>query len=72
MIKFELTHQDAELLRKILDCYLSEIAVEMAANGVEDFTEVLKREEQSIQKMMLSLKEQGIGGLTEDRVGEYG
>jgi len=72
MIKFELTHQDAELLHKILDSYLSEIAGEMAANGVEDFTEVLRREEQSIQKMMLSLKEQGIGGLTEDRVGEYG
>lgn len=71
MIKFELTHPEAELLHKILDCYLSEIAVEMAANGIEDFTEVLKREEQSIQKMVLSLKEQGIGILTEDMVGDY-
>lgn len=71
MIKFELTHQEAELLHKVLDCYLSEIAVEMAANGIEDFTEVLRREEQSIQKMLMSLKEQGIGILTEDMVGEY-
>lgn len=71
MIKFELTHQDAELLRKILDCYLSEIAVEMAANGIEDFTEVLRREQEAIEKMLLHLKEQGIGILTADRVGEY-
>jgi len=72
MIKFELTHPEAELLHKVLDSYLSEIAVEMAANGmIEDFTEVLRREEQSIQKMLLSLKEQGIGILTEDMVGEY-
>ena len=71
MITFELTHPEAELLHKVLDCYLSEIAVEMAANGIEDFTEVLKREEQSIQKMLMSLKKQGIGILTEDMVGDY-
>ena len=71
MIKFELTHPEAELLHKVLDSYLSEIAVEMAANGIEDFTEVLKREEQSIQKMLMSLKKQGIGILTEDMVGDY-
>ncbi len=71
MIKFELTHPEAELLHKILDCYLAEIAVEMAANGVEDFTQVLEGEQESVQKMLSHLKEQGIGVLTKDMVGEY-
>ncbi len=71
MINFELTHTEAALLHKILDCYLSELAVEMARNGVEDFTGILKTEEQSVQKMLRHLKEQGIGVLTADQVGEY-
>ena len=71
MIQFELSHPEAELLAKILDSYLSELAVEMAANGIEDFTGVLQKEDRSIQKMLNHLKEQGIGVLTKDQVGEY-
>ena len=71
MIKLELAHDEAELLHKILDCYLSELAVEMAANGIEDFTGILQKEDQSVQKMLSHLKEQGIGILTKDQVGEY-
>jgi hypothetical protein len=71
MIQFELAHAEAELLHKILDSYLGELAVEMAANGIEDFTGILKKEEQSVQKMLHHLKEQGIGILTADQVGDY-
>ena len=71
MIKFELTHPEAELLHKVLDGYLSELAIEMAANGVEDFTGVLQKEDTAVQKMLHHLKEQGIGILTKDRVGDY-
>lgn len=71
MVNFELARDEAELLHKILDSHLSELAVEMAANGIEDFTGVLKKEEQSVQKMLRHLKEQGIGILTADQVGEY-
>jgi hypothetical protein len=71
MIKFELTHQEAELLHKILDCYQTEIAVEMAANGIEDFTQLLHIEDTMVQKMLAHLKEQGIGILTKDMLGEY-
>lgn len=71
MIKLELTHPEAELLHKVLDCYLSELAVEMAANGIEDFTQLLHAEETALQKMMSHLKAQGVGILTQDEVGEY-
>ncbi len=71
MIKLELAHAEAELLHKILDGYLGELAVEMAANGVEDFTGLLQKEDKSVQKMLRDLKEQGIGILTKDQVGEY-
>jgi hypothetical protein len=71
MIKFELTHQEAELLHKILDCYQAELAVEMAANGIEDFTQLLGTEEKMVQKMLAHLKEQGVGILTKDMLGEY-
>ena len=71
MIKFELTHQEAVLLHKILDCYQTELAIEMAANEVEDFTQLLGTEEQMVQKMLAHLKEQGVGILTEEMVGEY-
>jgi hypothetical protein len=71
MIRIELTPPEAELLHKVLDAYLSELAVEMAANGVEDFTDVLAREDKLVQKMLHHLKEQGIGILTKDRVGDY-
>ncbi len=71
MIKLELAHNEAELLHKILDSYLSELAVEMAANGIEDFTGLLQKEDQSVQTMLRQLKEQGIGTLTKDQVGEY-
>ena len=71
MIKFELTHPEAVILHKILDSYLTELAVEMAANGVEDFTELLHTEEMAVQKMMVHLREQGIGILTREMVGDY-
>ncbi|MBI5848521.1 MAG: hypothetical protein HZB31_11355 [Nitrospirae bacterium] len=71
MIKLELTHDEAELLHKVLDCYLGELAIEMAANGIEDFTGILQKEDKSVQTMLRHLKEQGIGILTEDQVGEY-
>jgi len=71
MIKLELTHAEAELLHKILDGYLGELAVEMAANGIEDFTGILQKEDKQVQRMLGHLKEQGIGILTEDQVGEY-
>jgi hypothetical protein len=71
MIKFELSHPEAELLHKILDCYQTELAVEMAANGIEDFTQLLHNEEAVVQKMLAHLKAQGIGILTEEMLGEY-
>ena len=71
MINLRLAHAEAVLLHKVLDSYLSELAVEMAANGIEDFAGILRKEEQSVQKMLRSLKEQGIGALTPDQVGEY-
>ena len=71
MIKLELTHDEAELLHKILDGYLGELAVEMAANGIEDFTGILQKEDRAVQTMLRHLKEQGIGILTQDQVGEY-
>ncbi len=71
MIKLELTHNEAELLHKILDCYRGELAVEMAANGIEDFTGILQKEDTAVQTMLQYLKDQGIGILTEDQVGEY-
>ena len=71
MITFELTHPEAELLHKILDGYLAELAVEMAANGIEDFTNILENETQAVEKMLNHLKDQGMGLLTPDQVGEY-
>jgi hypothetical protein len=71
MIKFELTEKEAVVLHKVLDCYLTELAVEMAANGIEDFTEILHTEEQAVQKMIAHLKEQGVGILTAEMLGEY-
>lgn len=71
MIKLELTHPEAELLHKVLDCYLTELAVEMAANGIEDFTNLLQSEEKIVQKLLAHLKEQDVGVLTEDMLGEY-
>ncbi len=71
MIKLELTHEEANLLHKILDCYRGELAVEMAANGIEDFTSILQKEDMSIQAMLQYLKDQGIGILTADQVGDY-
>lgn len=72
MIKIELTHQEANLLHKILDCYQTELAIEMARNGaIEDFTPLLRTEDAMVQKLMAHLKEQGIGILTEEMVGEY-
>ena len=71
MIKFELTRPEAQLLHKILDCYDTELAVEMAANGIEDFTQLLHDEDVFVHKMLAHLKEQGIGILTEDMLGEY-
>lgn len=71
MIKLELAHAEAELLHKILDSYLGELAVEMAANGIEDFTGLLQKEDQLVQTMLRHLKEQGVGILTKDQVGDY-
>jgi hypothetical protein len=43
----------------------------MAANGIEDFTNLLQSEEKIVQKLLAHLKEQGVGVLTEDMLGEY-
>ena len=61
MIKLTLTHHEAELLHKILADYLSDLAVEIAAQGLGGFTELLEQEEASTQKMHDHLEEQGIG-----------
>lgn len=71
MVKIELTHPEAELLHKILGGYLAELAVEMSANGIEDFTGVLQQETKAVEKILEHLKAQGIGILTPEMLGEY-
>jgi hypothetical protein len=61
MIKLELTYQEAETLHKVLREHLSDIANEMNANAIEDFTELLQREELSIRHIVDYLVAQGIG-----------
>jgi hypothetical protein len=60
MIKLELTYWEAETLHKILCEHLSDIASESNANAIEDFTDLLKREELSIQHIVDALQAQGI------------
>jgi hypothetical protein len=61
MIKLELTYQEAETLHKVLRKHLSDIANEMQANAIEDFTELLRQEESSIRHIVDYLVAQGIG-----------
>ncbi len=61
MIKLALTYQEAETLHKVLREHLVDIANEMQANAIEDFTELLKLEESSIRHVVDYLVAQGIG-----------
>lgn len=71
MLKIELTHAEAELLHKILDQYLSELAVEMAGSELSDLAQMLGEEEHSVERILQNLRDQGIGRLSEESSGEY-
>ncbi len=61
MIRLELTFQEAEALHKVLREHLCEIAAEIEANAIEDFTELLQQEEGALRRIVDDLAAQGIG-----------
>ncbi len=71
MLKIELTRVEAELLHKILDQHLSELAVEIAGSELDDLAQMLEEEERSVERILQNLREQGIGMLSEESSGEY-
>ncbi len=70
MIKLVLTYQEAQVLHKVLREHLSEISNEIAANVIEDFTELLRLEESTIRHIVDYLQEQGID-VTAEMFGGY-
>ncbi len=70
MIRLELTYQEAEVLHKILREHLSEIANEISANAIEDFTELLRLEESTVRRLVDYLQAQGVD-VTAEMFGGY-
>lgn len=71
MIQFELTHQESELLHKILDWYRTEIGVQRAMDGSENFGEQAQAEATLLERMLAQLSEHGMRTPAEEIFGEY-
>ncbi len=61
MIKIDLTFREGELLHRILQDQLSDIALEMTTNEIEGFAELLRQEEVLVKNILESLQAQGVG-----------
>jgi hypothetical protein len=55
MIQLSLTDSESSILRKILECYLSDLRMEIADTEEAPFRERLKQEETAINKILGSL-----------------
>ena len=60
MFDIKLTHDEAEMLHKILDSYLSDLRVEIADTDLADFREILKNEEVFIKELLHRLETAGV------------
>ncbi len=69
MVDIELTRTEAQTLRRILHDYLSELAVERAAGGIELVSD--QAEEGVVQKVLTQLNAQDLETLTAEMQGEY-
>ncbi len=55
MVQIELTSREAEMLRFVLDSYLSDLRMEIANTDSMDFREGLKEREVFLKKMLRQL-----------------
>ncbi len=60
MFEIKLTHDEAEMLRKILEFYLSDLRVEIAGTDLVDFRDTLKKEELFIKDLLHRLEAVGV------------
>ena len=55
MIRLDLSRDEAEILREVLDSYLSDLRMEMADTDRKDFRDVLKRRKHVVEKAIGAL-----------------
>ncbi len=55
MIRLDLSRDDAEILREVLDSYLSDLRMEMADTDRKDFRDVLKQRKHVVEKAIGAL-----------------
>jgi predicted RNA binding protein with dsRBD fold (UPF0201 family) len=60
MVKFEVTSEEAEKLRSILDDYLSDLRMEIVDTENHDFRVMLKERKDLVERLLGQLKEQHI------------
>ena len=55
MTQLNLTQEEASILRKVLEDYLSDLRMEVADTDMQDFRDRLKKEEEAIKKILGAL-----------------
>lgn len=55
MLQIDLTHEDADVLRSVLESYLSDLRMEIANTDSMDFREMLKQRKQVLIKVLDAL-----------------
>ncbi len=56
MFDIQLSAEETEMLRKILETYLSDLRVEIGGTEVKDVRETLKQEEEFIKELLRRLQ----------------
>ncbi len=70
MTRIELSQDEARVLNKILESYLAELKIEITGTSVDDFVEVLQREQTLLENLLERLQSIDLG-LPESMAGDY-